>query len=120
MKNNCKEALLAAANFHKGFRPPPGALQFMPKLLCQRKGLIKFHNPGKFPEDSICSSYFRDSVTTEAIILDLFSVNFRGLLPQMSSNLYKTFTIDAMQSNASHMLRFLMQSEKFLEIKPKD
>ena len=47
----------------------------------------------------------------EAIIFSLVLVVFQGLLPQMTFNLDKVFTSDALQSKASHMLRFLMESE---------
>ena len=89
---------------------PSDAVQFTPQILHQKKGLIKLHNPGKFPEDNICSSHFRDSqrvsVRPQAIILDKFWVFFHGLLPQMRSNLYKMFTINAKQGNASHIMVF--------------
>ena len=39
---------------------PSDALQFMPQVLSQGEDLINVHNPGKFPEDSISSSHFRD------------------------------------------------------------
>ena len=55
----------------------------------------------------------------EEIILELSWVLFHGFLSKMKSNLYEYFTNDAMQNNASHTLRLLVQSQKFQEIKPK-
>ena len=106
-------------------RPRPlTCFWFMPPVYSQVKVLIKFiklHNPGKFSEDRICSSYFRDrppkvSVMPEAIFFDLFWVVFHGFLIQMRSNLYEIFISDSIWGNASHMLWFLVQSE----IKPKN
>ena len=57
------------------------------------------------------------SLRPEAIILSLFWVVFHGLLPQMRSNFYRGFNSNEMQASASHMLRLLRQSEKFLDIK---
>ena len=91
-------------------------LSIYPQILGQTKGIINLHNPGKFPEDSICSSHFRDSqklikkqskIKPKAIILDKFWVIFYGLLPQMRFNLYKSFTGDAKEGNTWHVLRFL-------------
>ena len=39
---------------------PFDALRFTPEVLNQKKNLIKLHNPGQFPEDSIFGSHFRD------------------------------------------------------------
>ena len=44
---------------------------------------------------------------------------FQGLLPQMKSDLYKIFTSDALQGNASYILRLFKKCYKFLEIQPK-
>ena len=42
------------------YATPFDALRFTPQVLNQKKNLKKLHNPGKFPEDSIFGSHFRD------------------------------------------------------------
>ena len=44
---------------------------------------------------------------------------FQGLLPQMKLDLYKIFTSDGLQGNASYIFRFLRKCKKFLKIQPK-
>ena len=42
------------------YATPFHALRFTPQVLNQKKNLIKLHNPGKFPEDSIFGYHFKD------------------------------------------------------------
>ena len=88
------------AYFHKVFRPcllTPFDLH--PKFCAKWKALWRY----KTLEDSSFGSYFREA--SIAIILNLFWVVFHGILLQMSSNLYKSFTSDTIK--LSHKNEFL-------------
>ena len=93
------------------------------QFFCQMKGLIKIHNRGKFHQYSICGY----EVTNFQMVSQLQKVGFQtgsGWFfahnsPQMRPNFLEIWTSNVVQGNTSHMLRFLIQSSKFQQIKQK-
>ena len=83
-------------------------------LFGQTKGLIEIHKRGSFHQYTICRweviHLQRFFVAAESWIFGCFRVVFQRLLPQIKSDLYKNFTRDAVQGNASHILRFFTKS----------
>ena len=70
---------------------PSDVHRFMSQVLCQMKGLVEVITL----EDSFGSNFTEVRV---AIILNLFWIFFHGILLQMLSNLYKSFSSDVIKS----------------------
>ena len=91
------------AHFHKVLRPCPLAFFDLRVKFCTKWKVLQSY---RTLEDSSFGYNFREVIV--AIILNLFWVVFHGKLPQMSSNLYKSFTGDAtklIEKNESLALR---------------
>ena len=105
VKNKEKKSFFVA-HFHKVFRPRPlSPFDSRPRFCAKWKVLWSCITL----EDSIFGSNFRE--VTIAIILNLFWVVFHGILLQMSSNLYKSFTSDAIKLNQK---KWISGSKSFL------
>ena len=109
--NKCRKCredkkLFFVAHFHMGIRPctlTPFDLHL--KFCTKWKTLYCYI----ILEDSRFSSNFREVIV--AIILNLFWVVFHGILTQMSSSLYKSFTSDAIK------LRNEWKKKEFLNLR---
>ena len=74
-------------------------------------GLIKLHTPSKLHEYIIFTFLFTDHQNARSNHFVSILGGYQALLPQMRTNSNKIFASDALQGNASHMCRLLIQSE---------
>ena len=103
---------------------PSDAILCTPWILSQMKGLIKLYNPSKFPEDSICSSHFRDYQKIKCqkqSFLTCFGWFLINWFPKRDPICRKLLPVILHQgNNTSHMLWFLilMQYQNLLKLSP--